>query len=66
MTHWKSPAAGKDQDRRRRGHEGMRWLDGITNAMNMNFGKLWEWVRDRQACHAAIRGVTERWAQLDN
>ena len=51
---------GKIKDRRRRAHERMTWLDGITNAMNMNFSKLWELVRDRQACHAAIRGVSPK------
>ena len=60
----KSLLLGKIQDRRRRGHQRMRWLDGITDAVNMNFGKLWEMGRDSQASRAAICGVTKRWAQL--
>ena len=50
---------GKIEGRRRRGHQRMRWLDSITDAMNMNMGKLWERVRDRKACHAAVHGVAE-------
>ena len=44
----KSLMLGKIEGRRRRGHQSMRWLDGITDAMNMNFSKLWEMVRDRE------------------
>jgi len=50
---------GKTEDRRRRGHQRMRCLDGITDAMDMNWGKLQEMVRDRKACHAAVHGVTK-------
>ena len=55
----KSLMLGKLEGRRRRGHQRTRWLDGITNAMYMNLGKLREMVRDREAWHAAIHGVTK-------
>ena len=50
---------GKIEGRRRRGRQEMRWLDGITDAMNMNLGKLLEMVRDREAWNAAFYGVTK-------
>ena len=50
---------GKIEGRRRRGRQRMRWLDGITDTMDMNLGKLQEMVRDREAWHAAIHGVTK-------
>ena len=60
----KSLMLGKIEGRRKRGHQRMRWLDSITNAMNLNLGKLQNMVRDREAWSAAIHGVTKSWTQL--
>ena len=56
----------KIEDRRIRGRQRMGWLDGIMNEMDMNFGKLQEMVRNREACCAAIHGVMKSWTQLDD
>ena len=69
MNSWligKVSDSGKDLGRKRRGYQRMRWLNDITNAMDMNLGELQEMVRDRETCCAAVHGVTKSKRGLGN
>ena len=63
LTHWKRLMLGKIEDRRRREWQKMRWLDGITDLLNMSLSKVQEIVKDREAWHAAVHGVVKSQTQ---